>query len=63
MVRQLQPTDRGLPIELYGFSKVQSWIEYENIQSDIFDHIMAIIPEFDLKIFQFPTGEEFKLLK
>lgn len=61
MVRQLQPTDRGIPIELYGFSRVQSWVEYENIQSDIFDHIMAIIPEFDLKIFQFPTGEEFKI--
>lgn len=63
MVRQLQPTDRGLPIELYGFSKVQSWVEYENIQSDLFDHIMAIIPEFDLKIFQFPTGEEFKMIR
>jgi len=63
MVRQLQPTEKGLPMELYGFSKVQSWVEYENIQSDIFDHIMAIIPEFDLKIFQFPTGEEFKLIR
>ncbi len=63
MVRQLQPTDRGLPLEIYGFSKVQSWVEYENIQSDIFDHIMAVIPEFDLRIFQFPTGEEFKMIR
>ncbi len=61
MVRQLQPTDRGVPIEIYGFSKIQSWIEYEDIQSDIFDHVMAVIPEFDLKIFQFSTGEDFKV--
>lgn len=52
MVRQLQPTEKGIPIEVYCFSNIQDWVEYENIQSDIFDHIMAIIPEFDLKVFQ-----------
>jgi miniconductance mechanosensitive channel len=62
MVRQLQPTDRGIPIEIYGFSSEKSWILYENIQSDIFDHVLAVIPEFDLKLFQNPTGADFKQL-
>lgn len=52
MVRHLQPTEKGIPVEIYCFSNVQDWVEYENLQSDIFDHIMAIIPEFDLKVFQ-----------
>jgi len=52
MVRQLQPTEKGIPMEIYCFSKVQDWVDYEEIQADIFDHVMAIIPEFDLKVFQ-----------
>jgi miniconductance mechanosensitive channel len=56
LVRQLQPTDKGIPIELYAFSKEKEWIGYETIQGEIFDHIMAVIPEFDLRIFQLPTG-------
>lgn len=52
MVRQLQPTEKGIPMEIYCFSNLQDWVEYENLQSDIFDHVMAIIPEFDLKVFQ-----------
>jgi miniconductance mechanosensitive channel len=60
LVRHLQPTDKGLPIEVYVFSKVQSWAEYENIQADIFDHILAVIPEFDLRVFQSPSGADFK---
>lgn len=52
MVRQLQPTEKGIPLEIYCFSKNQDWVEYENIQSDIFDHIMAVLPEFDLKVYQ-----------
>ena len=60
LVRHLQPTDKGLPIEVYVFSKVQSWAEYENIQADIFDHILAAIPAFDLRIFQSPSGADFK---
>jgi miniconductance mechanosensitive channel len=60
LVRQLQPSEKGLPIEIYVFSNDQEWANYEAIQSDIFDHILAIVPEFNLKIFQNPTGDDFK---
>ena len=60
LVRHLQPTDRGLPIEIYVFSKDQAWANYEAIQADIFDHILAILPEFDLHVFQNPTGSDFQ---
>jgi len=60
MVRQLQPTERGIPLELYFFSANQVWVEYEGIQADIFDHVLAIIPEFDLQVFQNPTGADFR---
>ncbi len=60
LVRQLQPTDKGLPIEIYVFSNDQAWANYESIQSDIFDHILAVLPEFDLKVFQNPSGQDFK---
>lgn len=56
LVRQLQPSETGLPIEIYGFSKSKEWAVYENIQADIFDHILAVIPEFDLRVFQSPSG-------
>jgi miniconductance mechanosensitive channel len=62
IVRQLEPTDKGIPMEIYVFSRIQSWVEYEAIQSDIFDHILAVVPEFDLRIFQEPTGADFKAL-
>lgn len=58
MVRQLQPTEKGIPVEVYVFTKTTAWIEYEGIMADIFDHIMAVIPEFDLKIYQFPKSGE-----
>lgn len=58
LVRQLQPTEKGVPMEIYVFSKVQEWAEYEAIQSDIFDHILASISQFDLRIFQEPTGHD-----
>ena len=60
LVRHLQPTDRGLPIEIYVFSKDQAWANYESIQADIFDHILAILPEFDLRVFQYPTGDDIR---
>jgi len=60
LVRQLQATEKGLPMEIYVFSKVQEWAEYEDIQSDIFDHLYAIIPTFDLKVFQNPSGADFR---
>jgi miniconductance mechanosensitive channel len=62
LVRHLQPSDRGLPIEIYVFSNDQAWANYEAIQADIFDHILAVIPEFDLRVFQNPSGADFKKL-
>ena len=62
LVRQLQPTAKGLPIELYVFTNVTDWIAYEGIQADIFDHILAAAQEFDLDVFQEPTGAAFKAL-
>lgn len=56
LVRHLQPTDKGLPIEIYVFSKDQRWAFYESIQADIFDHVMAAIPHFGLRVYQNPTG-------
>ena len=58
MVRHLQPTDRGIPVELYFFSTVKDWIPYEEIQADVFDHVLAVIPEFDLRVFQSPSGAD-----
>ena len=58
LVRQLSPTEKGLPIEVYVFSNNTNWIEYEEIQSDIFDHLIASTSEFGLKIFQYPTGND-----
>ena len=59
IVRQLDPTERGIPIEIYVFSRIQEWAEYEDIQGDIFDHVLAVIPEFELRVFQEPTGADF----
>ena len=59
LIRQLEPTDRGLPIQIYVFSNDIDWVRYEGIQADIFDHLLAIIPEFGLKVFQSPTGKDF----
>ena len=56
LVRQLAPQSDGLPIEIYVFSNDTDWINYESIQSDIFDHLLAILPEFDLEVFQSLTG-------
>ncbi len=62
LVRHLQPTEKGLPIEIYVFSTDQAWANYEAIQADIFDHILSILPEFGLKVFQNPTGGDFQQL-
>lgn len=58
LVRHLQPTETGLPIEIYVFSKEKQLNNYEEIQADIFDHILAIIPEFELRVFQAPSGSD-----
>ncbi len=60
LIRQLAPTENGLPIEIYVFCKDKVWANYEAVQADIFDHILAIVPEFDLKVFQSPAGSDFK---
>lgn len=62
LVRQLDPGPTGLPIEIYVFSSDQVWANYESIQADIFDHILAVIPEFDLRVYQNPTGSDFQNL-
>ncbi|MCD4834880.1 MAG: mechanosensitive ion channel family protein [Bacteroidales bacterium] len=62
MVRHLDPTEKGIPIQIYAFSKIQDWVEYEKVQADIFDHILAVISEFELSIFQNPTGDDFRQL-
>jgi len=63
LIRHLQSTEKGLPIEIYVFSNDQVWANYEAIQADIFDHILSVIPEFELNVFQNPTGEDFQKLR
>ena len=63
IVRQLQPQDSGIPIELYCFTETTDWNEYEGIQADIFDHILAQCGEFDLNVYQSPAGADIRALK
>jgi Small-conductance mechanosensitive channel len=60
IVRQLAPGETGLPLEIYAFTNDISWVVYEGVQSDIFDHILAIAPEFGLHVFQSPSGHDFR---
>ncbi len=62
MVRQLPPGPNGLPVEIYVFTNDIVWENYEAIQADIFDHLLSIVPQFDLRIFQNPTGHDFRAL-
>lgn len=62
MVRQLAPDSDGIPLEIYGFANNTSWVPYEGIQSDIFDHVLAVIPEFGLRLHQSPTGHDVREL-
>lgn len=59
LVRQLQPTENGIPIELYVFTTDNRWVNYEDIQSDIFDHFLSVLPEFGLRAFQAPSDHSF----
>jgi miniconductance mechanosensitive channel len=61
MVRHLSPGPQGIPIEVYCFTSTTVWSEYEDIQADIFDHLLAIVPEFGLRLFQQPAGTEFSI--
>lgn len=60
MVRQMQPASEGMPLEIYCFSDTPDWIPYEALQSEIFEHVMAMVQEFNLRIFQRPAGTDFK---
>lgn len=60
MVRQLQSTNYGVPIELYFFTKTTQWVEYEGIQAEVFDHVFAVAPRFGLRVFQSPSGLDLK---
>lgn len=62
LVRHLPPTSKGLPMEIYVFSSDKVWANYEDIQADIFDHILAVLPEFGLRVFQEPSGLDFQAL-
>ena len=62
-VRQLQPTAQGMPIELYFFSANTAWVKYEALQAEVFDHVLAVVHRFGLKVFQSPTGLDLKALK
>jgi len=62
LVRQLSPAENGLPLQIYVFSNNTNWVEYEEIQSDIFDHLLAALEQFDLKIYQRPSGNDLKNL-
>lgn len=63
MVRQMPPTPDGLPLEVYCFTNTVVWVEYESIQSDIFDHLFAILPEFGLRMYQHPSGLDLRQLR
>jgi len=62
LVRQLAPSENGLPLEIYAFAGSTVWSEYEGIQADIFDHLIAILPDFDLRLFQRPAGADLAAL-
>ncbi len=62
MVRQLQPRESGIPLEIYAFSKDKAWFNYETITADIFDHLLAAIPYFELEVFQNPSGSDMRTL-
>lgn len=63
MVRQLEPTNSGLPLEMYFFLSNTSWVEFESLASDIFDHIYAVVHEFGLSMFQTPAGTDLSRAK
>ncbi len=62
LVRQREPGSNGIPIEIYVFTTTTAWVEYEEIQADIFDHLFAVVNLFELKIFQSPTGQDVQSL-
>ena len=59
LIRQLEPTSQGLPIQIYVFASDIDWVNYEGIQADIFDHLYALLPDLGLRAFQTPAGSDF----
>ena len=62
LVRQLQPSDKGLPLEIYAFTMDKRWAVYESVQADIFDHLLTVLAQFDLRVFQSPSGHDVRRL-
>lgn len=62
LVRQLQPSDKGLPLEIYAFTMDTRWAVYESVQADIFDHLLTVMAQFDLRVFQSPSGHDVRRL-
>jgi miniconductance mechanosensitive channel len=60
LVRLLSPTPEGVPLEIYTFTDGTDWVRYEGVQSDIFDHLLAMLPEFGLRLFQNPSGADIR---
>ncbi len=60
MVRLMEPTENGVPMQIYFFTAQTSWVEYEGVQSALFEHIFSIVPEFGLRLFQAPTGDDIR---
>ncbi|MBO7317224.1 MAG: mechanosensitive ion channel, partial [Bacteroidales bacterium] len=63
MVRLMEPTSQGLPMQIYFFSNDTAWVNYEDIQSRVFEFIFAIAPEFGIKMFQLPTGQDMQPMR
>lgn len=63
MVRQLEATSEGVPIQVYAFTNTTAWVEYEGIQADLFDHVLAVMPVFGLRLYQSPTGNDIRQIK
>lgn len=60
MVRVLDPTQLGLPLEIYAFSTETEWVAFEAVQSEILDHVLSMVPTFDLRLFQVPGGTDLR---
>ncbi|MFA5689568.1 MAG: mechanosensitive ion channel domain-containing protein [Kiritimatiellales bacterium] len=63
LIRHLQPTEHGIPVEIYVFTKDTRWVVHESVQADIFDHLLAMLPQFGLRTFQVPSGNDLRELK
>ncbi|HUW93552.1 MAG TPA: hypothetical protein VMV74_10330 [Bacteroidales bacterium] len=63
MVRDMPPSETGMPVELYCFSRINQWVPYEAVQSGIFDYVYAVVPQFGLRAFQNPAGSDIESLK